>query len=76
MVQGDYRPGFKVWHQRKDLRLALEVAAENALALPATALVSQLFASLEADGLRDAGTQALIKALEKLGSVSVVDETS
>jgi 3-hydroxyisobutyrate dehydrogenase len=74
MVQGDYRPGFKVWHQRKDLRLALEVASENALPLPATALVSQLFASLEADGHREAGTQALIKALEKLGNVSVVED--
>jgi 3-hydroxyisobutyrate dehydrogenase len=74
MVQGDYRPGFKIWHQRKDLRLALEVASENALPLPATSLVSQLFASLEAEGLRESGTQALIKALEKLGNVSVVDE--
>ena len=72
MVQGDYRPGFKVWHQRKDLRLALEVAGENSLPLPATALVAQLFASLEADGLREAGTQALVRALEKIGNVSVV----
>jgi 3-hydroxyisobutyrate dehydrogenase len=71
MIEGDFRPGFKVWHQQKDLRLALEVARDNALPLPATALVAQLFATVEADGHREAGTQALVKALEKLGEVSV-----
>jgi 3-hydroxyisobutyrate dehydrogenase len=75
MIEGDFRPGFKVWHQQKDLRLALEVARENALPLPATALVAQLFATVEADGHRDAGTQALVKALEKLGDVSVTQST-
>jgi 3-hydroxyisobutyrate dehydrogenase len=71
MIEGDFRPGFKVWHQQKDLRLALEVARDNALALPATSLVAQLFASVEADGLREEGTQALVKALEKLADVTV-----
>jgi 3-hydroxyisobutyrate dehydrogenase len=71
MIEGDFRPGFKVWHQQKDLRLALEVARDNALPLPATSLVAQLFASVEADGEREAGTQALVKALEKLGDVKV-----
>jgi 3-hydroxyisobutyrate dehydrogenase len=71
MIDGDFRPGFKVWHQQKDLRLAMELAGDNGLPLPATALVSQLFAALQADGLADAGTQALIKSLEKLGNVSV-----
>jgi 3-hydroxyisobutyrate dehydrogenase len=71
MIEGDFRPGFKVWHQQKDLRLALEVARDSALPLPATSLVAQLFASVEADGQREAGTQALVKALEKLGDVKV-----
>lgn len=71
MIERDFRPGFKVWHQQKDLRLALEVARDHALALPATSLVAQLFASVEADGLREEGTQALVKALEKLADVSV-----
>jgi 3-hydroxyisobutyrate dehydrogenase len=76
MLEGDYRPGFKVWHQQKDLRLALEVGRESALPMPATSLVSQLFASLEAEGLREEGTQALVKALQKLGNVSVVEGQS
>ncbi|MGE0056945.1 MAG: NAD(P)-dependent oxidoreductase [Dehalococcoidia bacterium] len=73
MLQGDYRPGFKVWHQQKDLRLALEVGRENAQPMPATSLVAQLFAALEAEGLREEGTQALVKTLQKLGNVSVVE---
>lgn len=71
MIERDFRPGFKVWHQQKDLRLALEVARDKALPLPATSLVAQLFASVEADGLREEGTQALVKALEKLADVTV-----
>jgi 3-hydroxyisobutyrate dehydrogenase len=74
MIEGDFRPGFKVWHQQKDLRLALEVGRDNALPMPATALVAQLFASIEADGHREAGTQALVKALEKLAGVSVSEQ--
>ena len=73
MIEGDFRPGFKVWHQQKDLRLALEVGREHDLPMPATALVAQLFASIAADGNKEAGTQALVKALEKLGSVSVAE---
>jgi 3-hydroxyisobutyrate dehydrogenase-like beta-hydroxyacid dehydrogenase len=71
MVEGDFRPGFKVWHQQKDLRHALDLARENDLPMPATALVSQLFATIASDGHREAGTQALVKALEKLGDVQV-----
>jgi 3-hydroxyisobutyrate dehydrogenase len=71
MLQGDFRPGFKVWHQRKDLRHALDVAREIDLPMPATALVSQLFATVQADGHGEAGTQALVKALEKLSNIKL-----
>jgi 3-hydroxyisobutyrate dehydrogenase len=71
MIDGDFRPGFKVWHQAKDLRLVLELARDNNLPMPAAALVAQLFASVQADGHAEAGTQALVKALEKLGDVQV-----
>ena len=70
MIEGDFRPGFKVWHQQKDLRLALEAGRGMDLPMPATALVAQLFASIASDN-KEAGTQALVKALEKLGDVSV-----
>jgi 2-hydroxy-3-oxopropionate reductase len=73
VLSGDFKPGFKIAHQQKDLRLALEVARDNSAPLPATALVHQLFAALEADGLGEAGTQALVKSLEKLANVRVGD---
>jgi len=67
----DFRPGFKVAHQQKDLRLALETADQQAIPLPGTSLVHQLFAAVEAEGLGAEGTQALVKALEKLAGVEV-----
>jgi 3-hydroxyisobutyrate dehydrogenase len=67
----DFRPGFKVAHQQKDLRLALETAEEQAIPLPGTSLVHQLFAAVEAEGLGVEGTQALVKALEKLAGAEV-----
>jgi 3-hydroxyisobutyrate dehydrogenase len=67
----DFRPGFKVAHQQKDLRLALETAEEQAIPLPGTSLVHQLFAAVEAEGLGVEGTQALVKTLEKLAGAEV-----
>jgi 2-hydroxy-3-oxopropionate reductase len=67
----DFRPGFKVAHQQKDLRLALETAEQQAVPLPGTSLVHQLFAAVEAEGLGAEGTQALVKALEKLAGAEV-----
>jgi 2-hydroxy-3-oxopropionate reductase len=67
----DFRPGFKVAHQQKDLRLALETADRITLPLPGTGLVHHLFSAVEAWGLGEEGTQSLVKALEKLGEVTV-----
>jgi 3-hydroxyisobutyrate dehydrogenase len=71
ILEGDFAPGFKIAHQQKDLRLALELADQGHTPLPGTALVHQLFAALEADGMGEDGTQALVKALEKLSGASV-----
>ena len=69
LIKGDFAPGFIVKLQQKDLRLILEAASEMDLQLPATSLVHQLFASLEAAGLGEEGTQALVKAHERLAGV-------
>ena len=53
--------------------MALELADQGHTPLPGTALVHQLFAALEADGMGEVGTQALVKALEKLSGASVSD---
>lgn len=69
LIKGDFAPGFMVRLQQKDLRLILEAAREMHLSLPVTALVHQLYASLEAEGLGDEGTQALVKVHERLAGV-------
>lgn len=66
MLQRDFEPGFKVKLQQKDLRLALAAADELGLSLPGMSLVHQLFNSVEAAGMSEKGTQALVTALEKL----------
>jgi len=71
MLRRDFSPGFKIRLQQKDLRLALESAREHHLPLPGLALVHQLFASVESTGCGEEGTQALLKALEKLANVKV-----
>jgi 3-hydroxyisobutyrate dehydrogenase len=66
MIERDMRPGFKIKHQQKDLKLVLSFAAELGLPLPGTALVQQMFRAVEAEGLGEQGTQAAIVAMEKL----------
>tara|TARA_Y100000310_G_C20403407_1_gene678506 strand:- start:334 stop:816 length:483 start_codon:yes stop_codon:yes gene_type:complete len=69
IIQGDFAPGFMVKLQQKDLRLVLEQGRDMHLTLPGTALVNQLFHSLEAAGEGELGTQALVKALERASGV-------
>ena len=66
MVKGDFAPGFMVKLQQKDLRLILEAAQEQRVSLPVIGLARQYFTALEALGLGDEGTQAIIKAVEQL----------
>ena len=69
MVQRDFAPGFMVRLQQKDLRLIQETAQEKHVPLAVTALARQYFTALEAAGLGDEGTQAIIKAVEKLAGI-------
>jgi 3-hydroxyisobutyrate dehydrogenase len=71
MLKRDFAPGFKVGLMRKDLRLALESAQQEDIALPGLALVAQLFTGVAAARLEDEGTQALLKALEAVNNVTV-----
>lgn len=75
MLKRDFAPGFKVRLQRKDLRLAIENATQQHIALPGLGLVSQLFAAVESAGLGEEGTQALLTALETLNGVRVESAT-
>ena len=71
ITERDFDPGFMVKLMQKDLRLALALAGDLNAALPGTGLVHQLYRSVEADGKRDEGIQALARALEKLAGVEI-----
>jgi 3-hydroxyisobutyrate dehydrogenase len=65
----DMKPGFFIKHFVKDLGLALDEARRARLALPGLALVAQLYSSLEGCEEGELGTQALIRALDRLSHV-------
>lgn len=71
ILQRDFEPGFLVRLQQKDLRLVLEAALDEQIPLPGTALVNQLFRAVEALGMAEKGTQALVVALEQLANIEV-----
>lgn len=66
MAAGDFRPGFTIDLQQKDLRLVLEAAEQRHVSLLATALVHQLFSAAQAAGYGNEGTQALFKVVDGL----------
>ncbi len=71
MIARDWRPGFTVDLQQKDLRIVLDSADELGIPLPGTSLVFQLYRALQAQGLGSEGNHALVKALEKLAGIEL-----
>ncbi len=71
VVARDWRPGFMVDLQQKDLRLALEAADELGVPLLGTGLVFQLYRTLQQAGLGREGNHALAKALERLAGFEI-----
>ena len=71
ILKRNFDPGFYVAHFIKDMGIALEEARRMNLCLPGLALVHQLYLSVAANGGAEAGTQALMLALESLSRVRV-----
>ena len=71
MIVRDWRPGFTIDLQQKDLRLVLEAADELGVPLPGVALVFQLYRALQTRGLGQEGNHALVKALEEMAGVEI-----
>ena len=71
MTQRDWRPGFTIDLQQKDLRLVLEAADQVGAPMLATAQIYQLYRTLQASELGHEGNHALIKALERLAGLEV-----
>jgi 3-hydroxyisobutyrate dehydrogenase len=71
ILERDWRPGFTIDLQQKDLRLVLEAADDNGAPLPGTALIFQFYRTLQAQGLGGEGNHALVKALEHLAGFEI-----
>ena len=69
MIAGDFKPGFMVDHQQKDLRNVLDAAFSSHLALPGTSLVHALYNALQHDGGGRDGNHAIIKVIERLSGI-------
>jgi 3-hydroxyisobutyrate dehydrogenase len=71
IIHRDWRPGFTIDLQQKDVRLVLEAADQLGVPLPGTALIHQLYRTLQTRGLGHEGNHALVKALEHLAGFEV-----
>jgi 3-hydroxyisobutyrate dehydrogenase len=71
IMRRDWRPGFTVDLQQKDLRLVLDAADDFGAPLPGTSLIFQLYRTLQAQGLGSEGNHALVKALEHLAGFEI-----
>jgi len=67
----DWRPGFTIDLQQKDLRLVLEAADELGVPLLGTGAVFQLYRTLQQQHLGGEGNHALVKALERLAGLEI-----
>ena len=59
LIKGNFVPGFRTKLYQKDLRLANETASAQAVAIPATAIVTQLINALVASGGGDLDYSAM-----------------
>jgi 3-hydroxyisobutyrate dehydrogenase len=68
ILRGDFEPGFKASHLKKDLKYVIDTANKLNIPLPGVSILLQLYNSLVSQGLGEKGTQALIKVYEVLSS--------
>lgn len=71
VIARDWRPGFTIALQEKDLRLARQAGDALGVPLLMTETASSLYRSLLRRGLGEAGNHALVRALESLCAVEV-----
>jgi 3-hydroxyisobutyrate dehydrogenase len=74
IINRDWRPGFMVSLQQKDLRLVLDAADQLGVPLPGTSLIFNLYRTIE-NQLGQEGNHALVKALEHLSGIEVGGQT-
>ena len=76
MLAHDFTPGGRISLHHKDLGIALETGRRYGVPLPVTAVVDQMFASLEVKGMGDLDHSALLLYLEELAAHRVGQTSS
>lgn len=71
VIRRDFRPGFTIDLQQKDLRLVLEAADDLGLPLSMTAAIHGYYNVLQRQGLGSEGNHALVKSLEQLSGITI-----
>lgn len=74
LFSGKRQPGFKARMQAKDLNIVLDTAREYGVPLPATAVNSQLFNAMLAEGLGELDNSAVIEIIERLANTSLTTD--
>jgi 3-hydroxyisobutyrate dehydrogenase len=74
IMRRDWRPGFTIDLQQKDLRLVLEAADQLGTPLLGTSMIFNLYRTLQQMGLGAQGNHGLMMALENLAGVTVGEE--
>ena len=71
LLQRNFKPGFRIRHQQKDLNIALQSARSLGMSLPGAALVQEMFNGVVAQGGGDLDHSALVMAVEALAGYKV-----
>ena len=71
ILDGNFKPGFRVELHIKDLQNAMDTAHELSVPLPLTASVMESFQAIKADGMAANDHSALVRFYEKLAKVEV-----
>jgi 2-hydroxy-3-oxopropionate reductase len=71
ILDGNFKPGFRIGLHIKDLKNALETAHDLSVAVPLTAVVMEIMQALKADGKAGDDHSGLIRFYEKQAGVEV-----
>lgn len=71
MIEGNFKPGFRIRLHQKDLNNALLTGKELGVPLPVTALVQQMIGALVNSGKGDADHSAIANFIEEMANTKV-----
>lgn len=76
MINRDFRPGFRIDLQVKDLDIALAHAAELGVSLPNSALTRALYQACVAQGEQQLDNSAIVRILEKMSNHQITPQAT